>query len=252
MRSKRIACLQGRVWEVDHTGFPQMLELDDWEVTVLCAWVKTGHWLRPEARQYLDISLAPSGCEATQVNVQLQGGKVQLAITLCERTSAPNEVVLSAYGDKERWMLHEWRVSKFTPPCVPPGVSLRSTTQAWARDFRRLASVWSSLPGLSTIRPQAGSTRSLHVGGCRLSLHPYRQSLTLYRRVGIRVDKPLPTAYAWRLCRSRRGALARSLFTMPAPPPGAADSASPPSRASLFVSCSVSWLVSNVLAQGCA
>jgi hypothetical protein len=34
---------------------------------------------------------------------------VQLAITLCEHTSAPNEVVLSAYGDKERWMLHEWR-----------------------------------------------------------------------------------------------------------------------------------------------
>jgi hypothetical protein len=181
---------------VDHTGFPQELELDDWEVTVLCAWVKTGHWLRPDARQYLDISLAP---DAKQVNVQLQGGKVQLAITLCEHTSAPNEVVLSAYGDKERWMLHEWRVSKFTVVfSVPPlCVCLVRLSVAWVRDFRRLASVWSSQPWLSTIRPLVGSTHSLHVGECRLSLHPYRRSLTCTDRVRVRGDKSLPIAYAW-------------------------------------------------------
>ena len=82
------------MWEVDHTGLPQMLELDDWEVTVLCAWLKTGHWLRPEAREMLDITLASTGCEVTQVNVQLRGGKVQLAVTLCELTSAPSEMIL--------------------------------------------------------------------------------------------------------------------------------------------------------------
>eukprot|EP00854_Cymbomonas_tetramitiformis_P025448 gene25448-31082_t len=71
---------QGFVWEADHTGVAQALELDDWEATLLCTWIKTGHWLHPEAQSLLDITLAPP-VDATTADVQdvlqlqLTGGK---------------------------------------------------------------------------------------------------------------------------------------------------------------------------------
>ncbi|KAK3250232.1 hypothetical protein CYMTET_40386 [Cymbomonas tetramitiformis] len=105
---------QGFVWEADHTGVAQALELDDWEATLLCTWIKTGHWLHPEAQSLLDITLAPP-VDATTADVQdvlqlqLTGGKVRAELTLSADKRWPVSVRLLVYGDEETWDLQSWQ-----------------------------------------------------------------------------------------------------------------------------------------------
>lgn len=46
-------------WEVDFSGLPSVLELDDRETSLLCTWIRNGCWLVPEIRnERLRIKLA--------------------------------------------------------------------------------------------------------------------------------------------------------------------------------------------------
>ena len=46
-------------WEVDFSGLPSILELDDKETSLLCTWIRNGIWLMPEIRaNVVDITLA--------------------------------------------------------------------------------------------------------------------------------------------------------------------------------------------------
>ncbi len=45
-------------WEVDFSGLPTILELDDKETSLLCTWIRNGIWLMPEIRDKLHITLA--------------------------------------------------------------------------------------------------------------------------------------------------------------------------------------------------
>ena len=45
----------GRCWEVDYTGCPIELQLDDHEQMLLTCWLRTGAWLHPAATSALDI-----------------------------------------------------------------------------------------------------------------------------------------------------------------------------------------------------
>jgi len=53
---------KGKAWEVDFSGVPAALELDDMETSLLCTWVRNGMWLLPNIRGQLDIGFAPD-CE---------------------------------------------------------------------------------------------------------------------------------------------------------------------------------------------
>jgi hypothetical protein len=52
---------KSKVWEVDFSGLPSVLELDDMETSLLCTWIRNGIWLMPEIRSKLHITLAENG-----------------------------------------------------------------------------------------------------------------------------------------------------------------------------------------------
>ena len=45
------------VWETDHTGYTQVVQLDDHEASLLAAWARTGWWAHPDAKHDVELEL---------------------------------------------------------------------------------------------------------------------------------------------------------------------------------------------------
>jgi len=98
----------GSVWEVDYTGLPQTLELDDHETTLLCTWVRTGLWLDPDRRHLVHLELRRGEEGQLEIDVRLPDGKVTGTVLLDGTTLHPRELHLPVCGDKEKWHYQEW------------------------------------------------------------------------------------------------------------------------------------------------
>ena len=98
----------GSVWEVDYTGLPQTLELDDHETTLLCTWVRTGLWLDPERRHLVDMELRKEEDGRMVIDVRLPDGKVTGTVVLDGTTLHPQELHLPVCGDMEKWQYQDW------------------------------------------------------------------------------------------------------------------------------------------------
>uniref|UniRef100_A0A7S2T4G4 Aspartic peptidase n=1 Tax=Chloropicon primus TaxID=1764295 RepID=A0A7S2T4G4_9CHLO len=127
-------------WEVDFSGLPSILELDDKETSLLCTWIRNGIWLVPGLREnQLKITLAEEvkepgdwqllreqsygraagsqgrgvvvrerqgkaggGSDSTILEVQLKEGKVKARLQVCTKTWRPMDLTLPVCGDIEK------------------------------------------------------------------------------------------------------------------------------------------------------
>ena len=71
------------VWETDHTGYTQVVQLDDHEASLLAAWARTGWWANPAAVTDVELSLARTddsdagfdASEECEVTVRVRAGE---------------------------------------------------------------------------------------------------------------------------------------------------------------------------------
>lgn len=99
-------------WDVDTQGIPHALHLDDHEVTVLVAWLRTGAWATPVLRPKL--SILPSETFQTgntvRLTVRLKAfGSVYATMTIDKHTARTIEMDVHLCGDRETWEFGEWR-----------------------------------------------------------------------------------------------------------------------------------------------
>lgn len=105
-------------WDVDNQGVPHSLHLDDHEVTVLVAWLRTGAWASPVLRPNLSISVPPStppnqNEDTMTLIVRLKAmGSVYVIMTLDKHTARAVKMDVHLCGDKETWEFGEWRESE--------------------------------------------------------------------------------------------------------------------------------------------
>ena len=134
-----------QVWEVDFSGLPSLLELDDRETSLLCTWVRNGMWLIPHIREKLHINFAPesepqdwqllreqsesyssyeefgedlgnpqydnSSPDASGeiiLDVRLKEGKVTARLVISKSTWLPTHLILPVCGDIEKTDYNEW------------------------------------------------------------------------------------------------------------------------------------------------
>ncbi|KAG0559503.1 hypothetical protein KC19_10G110200 [Ceratodon purpureus] len=106
-------------WAVDAAGRCSVLELDDREVSLLAAWVRTGFWVTKEGRRRLRIRLvqdgdvlgvdwATSSMEHT-FSVQLKDGKVVAYVVVDATTMFPLRAGIRAFGGWSKWQYFDWK-----------------------------------------------------------------------------------------------------------------------------------------------
>ena len=149
-----------KVWEVDFSGLPSLLELDDMETSLLCTWIRNGTWLIPHIRDRLEVTLAPEyeptdwqllreqsaetnnpisaapkGGRTAQADasedaptaagevvleVRLREGKVKARLAVCTKTWLPLYLTLPVCGDIERTQYNRWGRLGAPAPAPPP------------------------------------------------------------------------------------------------------------------------------------
>mmetsp|Transcript_18682 Transcript_18682/g.60958 ORF Transcript_18682/g.60958 Transcript_18682/m.60958 type:complete len:491 (+) Transcript_18682:127-1599(+) len=123
------AASRGVAWECDHVGFTLELELDDEEVTLLSAWVRTGFWLTPAAEKHLLVEAAETNENegSWAFNVRLRHGSLCARVELDRITCLPMRMELKVCGDMEVWEFSDWGSAERTSgPLYPAEVRHRA------------------------------------------------------------------------------------------------------------------------------
>ena len=137
-------------WEQDPSGCSAQLELDDEEVQLLSAFVRSGFWLRPEAGTLLEVTLcegmsreeaeeaaaeatAPAFSPGPLAHLRLrlrEGGRLVARLRVCGTSGVAQSMWLRMAHEMEVWRWHS------TPGWALPSLTLRATASG-ARDVYR-------------------------------------------------------------------------------------------------------------------
>lgn len=166
-----------QLWEADHAAVGNELELDDKEVVLLSAFVRTGFWLQPGASRLLELALdkgeeAAADEEGVEADVRALSGNdsgptVRLTLRLrdrgrllarlhvCRSTGRAQLLRMRVAGDAEAWAFGAWGAEGL------PAVVIHATASG-ARDLFRTDGVRpaGSLPP-GTFAPLPGCLSSL-------------------------------------------------------------------------------------------
>ena len=151
------------VWETDHTGYTQVVQLDDHEASLLAAWARTGWWAHPDAEQDVELELgggadvtdadaaddalpAPHECEVT---IRLRaGGLIVASMYVDTREWLPTRMRMRVCGDDESWFYEDWK---------NVGVGGSNASAGAAKPY----------PALTTLKGAAGGTQTFRTDGAR-------------------------------------------------------------------------------------
>ena len=146
------------VWETDHTGYTQVVQLDDHEASLLAAWARTGWWAHPDAKHDVELELggaagdaaddearpAPHECEVT---IRLRaGGLIVASMYVDTREWLPTRMRMRVCGDDESWFYEDWK-----------NVGGSNASAGAAKPY----------PALTTLKGAAGGTQTFRTDGAR-------------------------------------------------------------------------------------
>lgn len=149
------------VWETDHTGYTQVVQLDDHEASLLAAWARTGWWAHPAAEHDVELELgagagaaadgddarpAPHECEVT---IRLRaGGLIVASMYVDTREWLPTRMRMRVCGDDESWSYEDWK---------NVGATRGDASGDNAKPY----------PALTTLKGAAGGTQTFRTDGAR-------------------------------------------------------------------------------------
>jgi hypothetical protein len=148
------------VWETDHTGYTQVVQLDDHEASLLAAWARTGWWANPAAVTDVELSLARTddadagfdASEECEVTVRVRAGGLIVASMFVDTvTWLPRRMRMRVCGDDEMWFYTDWKNAELDE----------------GKDGRRSKGAGRPYPALTTLKGAAGGTQTFRVHGAR-------------------------------------------------------------------------------------
>ena len=134
------------VWETDHTGYTQVVQLDDHEASLLAAWARTGWWANPAAVTDVELSLARTddadagfdASEECEVTVRVRaGGLIVASMYVDTNTWLPRRMRMRVCGDDEMWFYTDWKNAELDEERRPPFEGAASVPRAHDAEGRR-------------------------------------------------------------------------------------------------------------------
>ena len=151
------------VWETDHTGYTQVVQLDDHEASLLAAWARTGWWANPAAVTDVELSLARTddadagfdASEECEVTVRVRAGGLIVASMFVD-TEHVAPAAHAHEGMRRRRDVVLYRLEK---------------RRAGRRERRPpFEGRGRPYPALTTLKGAAGGTQTFRVDGARRQL----------------------------------------------------------------------------------
>ena len=150
------------VWETDHTGYTQVVQLDDHEASLLAAWARTGWWAHPDAEHDVELELGGAGAGAAadgddarpaphecEVTIRLRaGGLIVASMYVDTREWLPTRMRMRVCGDDESWSYEDWK-------------NVGATRGGASGDNAK------PYPALTTLKGAAGGTQTFRTDGAR-------------------------------------------------------------------------------------
>lgn len=104
-------------WAVGAAGIRSTLELDDREVCLLGAWIRTGYWVTEAARTQIHVRLvqgdvagvAMASWGEITLSVQLRDCKVVAYVVVDATTMYPLRASMKAFGGWNKWQYSDWK-----------------------------------------------------------------------------------------------------------------------------------------------
>jgi hypothetical protein len=104
-------------WEVDSTGQPRVLEMEDRETLLLSTWFETGYWLAEECPLELSLGTDTGGAREALVLARVPGGLRQSRVFVDRETALPLRMSIPTIFSEQTWTIEAWRTADgFTAP----------------------------------------------------------------------------------------------------------------------------------------
>lgn len=132
------------IWYADAAGRVSRMELDEGEVCVLCAWVRTGFWVTDEAQKRLDIQQEPSGSTSVLYSpdkellfsMKMKSKEVVAYVVVDRSTCLPMRMSFQKFCFRDRWKFSNWQYVLPDRQCRLPIFSSRASSSVGQENFK--------------------------------------------------------------------------------------------------------------------
>jgi len=96
-------------WEVDWSGMPRPLELEDLEVTQFDSWIRSGRWLAEDGPYAVSLDAAQTDDKQVALKLNLKRGVLEATVFVDRATWLPKRVARRGLGGEEVLLLEDYR-----------------------------------------------------------------------------------------------------------------------------------------------
>lgn len=131
-------------WYADAAGRVSRLELDEGEVCVLCAWVRTGFWVTEEAQRRLVIQQESHGSTVVLYSpdsemvfsIKLKDKEVVAHVVIDKNSWLPLRMSFQRFCFRDRWKFSNWQNILADRDCRLPIFSSRASSSIGQENFK--------------------------------------------------------------------------------------------------------------------